>query len=58
MTTRITVEPAGHTIEVVTLDSSNTGPSVATILSPGSAPYETYIHAARTLVIRELPTAG
>jgi hypothetical protein len=57
MTTRVVVEPAGHVVEIVTLDASNTGPATSLVLKPGDPPFDVYIHSARCLVIRELPTA-
>lgn len=56
MTTRVTVEPSSHHVEVITMDANNTGPVTSVILAPGSQPQDIYIHSTRTIIIRELPT--
>ena len=55
MTTKVTVEPAGHRIEVVQLDTG-TQASAPTILAPASPAVTFYVWEGHSLEIRELPS--
>jgi hypothetical protein len=57
MTTKVTIDPAGHTVEVTTINGPPDGDTkVATeTLEPGSPPRDFWIHRTRSLEIREVP---
>jgi hypothetical protein len=51
MTTKVTVSPAGHTIEVVV---QGDGPPETTTLDISSPPRDFWIYGARVLTVREV----
>lgn len=55
MTTRITVDPSGHRIEVKLTDLEADGSTVTTeCLEPGSLARVYYIHSTRSIAICEI----
>lgn len=67
MTTKVTVEPAGHRIQISITDHSSskfatdnsttktyTSSSTKVILEPGSAPWVDYVHGNKYITIREI----
>jgi hypothetical protein len=55
MTTKVTVSPAGHTIEV--LEVHGDGPPQITTLAINSPPRDFWIYGARVLTVREVVAA-
>lgn len=57
MTTKVTVEPAGHRVEVITIDILMNGETAETrtTLNPGEPPHVTHIHSSRSVAVSELP---
>ena len=53
MTTRVTIEPANHTIEVLLTEDDKT---TTQILSPNEAPRDFWIYDGLLLAVREVPT--
>ena len=53
MTTKVTVDPAGHTIRIdVLYGAGGTSPTV--VLNPGDPPYVAWISGAQVMTIREI----
>jgi hypothetical protein len=55
MTTKVTVEPAGHTIEVATYETANVTKEV---LQPGTPPRDFWIYSGKSLTIKEIEPAS
>lgn len=59
MTTRITINPAGHTVEVAVTEGVPDDNTVTTeVLSPNTPPRDFWIHSTRSIAIREVPPDG
>lgn len=54
MTTRVTVEPAGHDIEVITTRYGNGGEIKREFLAPNDAPRMYYVYDDIILTVREV----
>lgn len=53
MTTKVTVDPAGHMIRIdVLYGAGGTSPTV--VLNPGDPPYVAWISGAQVMTVREI----
>lgn len=58
MTTKVTIEPAGHTIEVTLTEGSASSPRTSTeVLDAGTPSRDFWIHSDRVMTIREVTPA-
>ncbi len=52
MTSKVTIDPQGHSVEVTTTEAEKT---TVNMLHPGDRPMDVFLYSDRVLTIREVP---